>query len=411
VNPIMLGLGFTVLLFTNSIHASERSWVKVAAPTIKQRAAIANVGISIESVLSDYVTGIATEKEKAELQAKGWLLDSMPLEQATIQDFPAADSIYHNYTELTNELKTLASNNADIVALDSIGKSLEGREIWHLRISTDLANSSAKPGAVFMGGHHAREHLSIETPFLLAQKLIQGYRTSDLEVIRLIQGREIHIIPMVNPDGAEHDIASGSYRYWRKNRRPVTAREFGVDLNRNYDLAWGSVGASNDPASDTYRGAKAFSEPETQAIKKFIEDHTNLTVLLSFHTFSELILYPWGHTYDKIGEDRDFQVHKTMAETMAQWNGYTPEQSSDLYPAAGDTTDWAYGVHHIVSFTFELDPTDMFRGGFYPGASVVENVSRKNWLPCLYLIDHADNPYRVLQPVHMQYGLNSALVQ
>jgi carboxypeptidase T len=120
--------------------------------------------------------------------------------------------------------------------------------------------------------------------------------------------------------------------------------------------------------------------------------------LLSFHSFSELILYPWGHSYDPISQLKDRQVHEVMAKKMSTWNGYTPQQASQLYIASGDTTDWSYGEHRIISFTFELDPknTGFGGGGFYPGAKVIPDVIRKNIEPALYLIEHADNPYRVL---------------
>jgi carboxypeptidase T len=142
-----------------------------------------------------------------------------------------------------------------------------------------------------------------------------------------------------------------------------------------------------------------FSEPETKAVKQWIESNKNINVLLTTHTFSELILYPWGHSHDKIQDPRDRNVFETMAKTMAQWNGYTPEQSSDLYIASGDTTDWAYGEHHIFAFTFELDPKNTFGSGgagFYPGAGVIPKVLDKNIEPILYMLEYTDDPYRVL---------------
>jgi carboxypeptidase T len=82
---------------------------------------------------------------------------------------------------------------------------------------------------------------------------------------------------------------------------------------------------------------------------------------------------------------------------MATWNGYTPEQSSALYIASGDTTDWSYGEHKIISFTFELDPKDAWgTSGFYPGAAAIPQVQQKNLEPVLYLIEYSDNPYRVI---------------
>lgn len=199
---------------------------------------------------------------------------------------------------------------------------------------------------------------------------------------------------------------------WRKNRRN-NGSTYGVDLNRNYGFGWGGGGASESPAHETYRGTSAFSEPESQAVKQFMESHENINVALSFHTFSQLILYPWGHKYESIENQKDFLVHKTMAETMARWNGYTPQQSSDLYIASGDTTDWAYGQLGVISFTFELDPKNSgfdAGKGFYPGQSFIEPVFRKNVEPALYLLEYSDNPYRVIEGKFEKYGFNSPIL-
>ncbi len=158
-------------------------------------------------------------------------------------------------------------------------------------------------------------------------------------------------------------------------------------------------------------GPAPFSEPETKSIRDFVEKTTNATVLLSFHTFSELILYPWGGKYDPVADAKDHSVFETMAKQMATWNGYTPQQASDLYIASGDTVDWAYGEHKIFGFTFELDPSSIWDGGFYPGQKVIPGVFAKNWQACLYMIGLADNPYRAIETPAAAYGLSSPLLR
>jgi carboxypeptidase T len=144
-------------------------------------------------------------------------------------------------------------------------------------------------------------------------------------------------------------------------------------------------------------GTTPFSEPETIAIKNYVESLPRAKVLLSYHTYSSLILYPWGGKDDKISNEKDYQTFVKMAQKMAEWTDYTPEQSSELYIASGDTCDWAYGEHGIFAFTFELDPKDEWgNGGFYPGSEIIDSVVEKNKNPFLYLIGLADDPHRAL---------------
>lgn len=374
-------------------------WMKITATDKFQRSVIASTGAAIEIVKDDYVIAYGNDTELAKIKKLGWLQASSNLAQEiSKKDFPSQDSAYHNYAELTTALQNLANKNSDIAKLTSIVKTTDGHDIWALRITSNFDNASQKPAAIFMGGHHAREHLSVEMPLMLAQYLVSQYRAGNEKVVSLINSRDIHIIPVVNPDGMEYDIKDGSYKMWRKNRTRNTNGTYGVDLNRNYGYQWGTGGSSSSPSSDTYKGTQPFSEIETRAIKNYIEANENINVLLTVHSYSKLILYPWGHKYSGIETQADKQVHETMARKMAEWNGYEPQQSSELYIASGDTTDWSYGQHKIISFTFELDPAGggFGGGGFYPGAGVIQPVFDKNIEPFLYLLEYADNPYRVL---------------
>lgn len=376
--------------------SNNRYWIKVRAKDKFERSVVANI-MAIEDSKEDYVVGFGSDADLKQLQKMGRVLAFSNLAdeaQFHAKDFPTKDSAYHNYAEMTAELTKLANENPTLVTMSSIGKSLEGRETWVLRLGADQAHADQKPAAIYMGGHHAREHLSMEVPLMLAQYLVNQYKAGNQRIVNLMNSRDIHIVPMVNPDGAEYDIQDGSYKMWRKNRSRNADGTYGVDLNRNYGYKWGTGGSSTSPNSDVYMGPKPFSEPETVNMKNYIEAHTNITVLLSFHTYSMLVLYPWGHKYDSIENQKDNNVFETMAKKMATWNKYTPEQSSDLYITSGDITDWAYGEHKIFAFTFELDPSGSFGGTFYPGASVIQPVFDKNVEPSLYLLEYADNPYR-----------------
>ena len=97
----------------------------------------------------------------------------------------------------------------------------------------------------------------------------------------LVHTRQIYIVPSLNPDGAEWDIHTGQYLFWRKNRQPPD----GTDQNRNYSYNWGCCGGStSDQYGETYRGPNAFSTPEDVAMRDFIEAHPNIHTGISFHS-------------------------------------------------------------------------------------------------------------------------------
>lgn len=398
----LLLCSFLVFPLKSLNSASDVPYIFIVdASTKEERTVITSLGIAIEETHEKFVVGMGREEQIQELKQKGFKFSvrSFP---AFLLDFPPHDSDYHNLSELEEELILLEKTYPSIAKLFVIGKSVEGRNLYMMRITASEYRTNQKPGIVFLGTHHAREHLSTEVPFFLMKYLMENYG-KDAKLTQLIKEREIWIMPMVNPDGADYDIGGTKYRYWRKNRQHKDANYVhGVDLNRNYGFKWGGDGSSSNMNSEIYRGSEPFSEPETKAIKTFIESHQNITTLLTYHTFSELILYPWGHKYDDIEDSKALKVHQTMAQTMAQMTGYTPEPSSDLYLVSGDTTDWAFGEHGIISFTFELSPASWSEGNFYLPAEKIQEVVKNNLMPAMYLIEYADDPYRVLSELRPQ---------
>lgn len=380
-----------------ALNSDERVWVVVEAPSKSARNALVEAGVSIEEVMGSRVGGVAAPKALAKLKALG-----VPYISAALKDrfgelaFPAEDSPFHDYAETEAALRGLAAAAPELASLFSIGKSHGGKALHALRLNSSAKGydePSKKPGIIFLGTHHAREHLSTEVPLLIAKHLVEN--RAKPEIARLLATRDIYFVPMVNPDGVEYDLRGDTYHMHRKNLRDNKDGSVGVDLNRNYDFRWCQGGASRDTESDTYCGPSAFSEPETQAVRDFVRSRKdNVKILLSYHTFSELILYPWGGADEDIPNAKDLATYKAMAGEMGKMTGYRPQKSSDLYVATGDTTDWSYGELGIFSFTFELTPKSMWSGGFYPGAKAIAPTVAANIRPALYLIDLADDPHR-----------------
>ncbi|MDD2804487.1 MAG: M14 family metallopeptidase [Elusimicrobiales bacterium] len=377
-----------------ALAGDTRYWVTVGADDKYDRTALLNAGLDIIETEKSYVSGLIEAAPLDQLAAKGFIVKSRRTIQdyarQHLKDFPANDAAYHNYTETTDLLRALAAENPAEASLFSLGKTIEGRDIWCLRLNSAEKGEgpSARPAALFMGNHHGREHLSNEVALALARHLLAN--KTDPEIRKFLDTLDIYIAPMTNPDGAEYDIASGKYRWHRKNTRVNADKSIGVDLNRNYDSLWCQAGASQYPAADTYCGPYAFSEPETQAVKRFVEARSNLKTLMSYHSYSSLLLYPWAGKDTPVESDRDRKVFEAMARGMTAFTGYRPQQSSDLYVATGDTTDWAYAARGIFAFTTELEGTT-----FYPGAATIDKASVKNVKAALYLLGVTADPYKL----------------
>ena len=365
------------------VEADERLWVTLQAPSKRDRSRAAALGLDITEVSGALSTGVATPAAVARLRAAGFAIKW----QASLRDankgFPPADKAYHDYAQVQAQLGSIASAHPDFASLVEFGKSVRGRKLTALRFTR---GAGPKPGALFIGNHHAREHLSTEVPLLAAQWLADN--AGKPEVSKLLATRDIYFIPLLNPDGAEHDIETGRYVWHRKNMQANPDGSFGVDLNRNYDSHWGEAGTSRYPSDDTYGGPSAFSEPESRAFKAFLDARSNIKTMVSYHTSGELMLYPWSWSDEPLtGPALD--AFQAMGRKMAGWTSYRSQQSSELYPSSGDTCDWAWAVHGVFCWTFELEGP-----GFYPGAAAIAPAVAKNIPAILYLIGLADDPLR-----------------
>jgi carboxypeptidase T len=340
-----------------------------------------HLGLDVWQVKPDYVVLRASEEQAARLRQMGYTTEEVVETESHLATFATADAIaaYHSAETLESDLHQLAESQPEIAELHEIGRSLENRPILALRIG-ERRGSEHK--LLFMGCHHAREWISVEVAYLLAEHLVIG--ANQAPVRDWLQRGEIWVAPMVNPDG--HEYSRTQNRLWRKNRRQNPDGSIGVDPNRNYGYMWGTLDvntSSHVPRDETYVGPRAFSEPETQAVRNVVARELFRGVI-TYHSFSQLILYPWGYTNepapDAFAGLKMAEVAKRMAQLIQGVHGtvYTPEQSSQLYPTAGDTTDWTYGEYGIPSFTIELRPDSIAHGGFLLPPAQIQPTFEEN---------------------------------
>lgn len=306
-----------------------------------------------------------------------------------------ANGAFHSPFEMETDLRLLEQAHPNLAKLSEIGRSLEGRPLYALKISDNVTVDEHEPAVLLTGCHHAREWISVEVPFLFAKSLLESY-VADAAVKSLVDGSEIWVVPIANPDGLQYTI--DVYRYWRKNRRANADGTYGVDINRNYGYAWGfdDVGSSGQPGSDVFRGTAAFSEPETAAIRGLFLAH-DFRALVSFHSFGQDILFPWGFTTQPAPTDAALAaVGQAMAGLIEAVNGTvyaSGEASRALYLTNGDLVDWTYSVAGAPSYTIELPPVDVDHGGFFNDEAAISAIFEENRPAMLYLVGYAiDHP-------------------
>lgn len=321
----------------------------------------------------------ADDAEQARLARQGWRLRVL---QEDIAAFYAARAAadparaaaagsmggFRTLAEILQEMDRLASTWPGIVSPRfSLGQSIEGRGIWAMRISDNpTVREPGEPVAWFDALHHAREPMSGESLLLFADWLAGNYG-SDPEVTRIVDTRDILVVPCVNPDGYEYNRLTNPNGggMWRKNRRNNGGGSFGVDLNRNYGWEWGPQwnGSSGNPDSSVYRGTAPFSEPETAALR----DALALAppgLSISAHTYSNLWLFPWSYGPFLTPDDAAFRRYGAR---FAENNGWPYGATWQiLYEANGVSMDWHYGQHGTFAFSPEIGSAS---DGFWPSPS------------------------------------------
>ncbi|GAB3466234.1 M14 family metallopeptidase [Actinophytocola sediminis] len=372
---------------TSETASPDRGLYRVTDATdVEARTDVARSGVDVLGVRSGVMEIVASPEQAAALRARGFtpeLTGDLDAELAKrsggpsatdAADFPAGDEGYHTYDELVAEIEAAATEHAAVTSVSSVGASYEGRDLPLVKISDNVATDEAEPEVLFTCNMHAREHLTVEMCLRIINRFTDGYG-SDPTVTGFVDSREIWVIPTLNPDGAEFDISGGEYQGWRKNREPNSDGSVGTDINRNFAYKWGCCGGSSgSPSSETYRGAAAASTPEVTAVQNWVNsrvvgDAQQITAHIDFHTFSELVLWPFGHTYDQVTEgmtQEEYTRFETIGTEMAESNGYTPDQSSGLYITDGDINDWMWGNHKVLSYCFEMYPSGGGLDGFYP---------------------------------------------
>ena len=291
---------------------------------------------------------------------------------------------YYTFAEIEEQLDILYADYPNLITQKvSLGTSLEGRDVWMVKMSDNPNLDEDEAEMLYTGLHHAREPMSYMNLFYFMHWLAENYET-DPEAAALLNSRELYFIPAVNPDGLVYNqqIASNGGGMQRKNMRETCSFGIdGIDLNRNYSFMWAydNIGSSPDGCSETYRGSLPFSEPETQIVKNFVESH-DFKLALNYHSYGNLFIRPFGYDPDLSLPEEDFEIFIEYGEAMTQYNGYLFGTGIETvgYTVNGEACDWMYGEHGIYAYTPEVGNNS---DGFWPATSRIVPLAEENLFP------------------------------
>ncbi|XP_012576257.1 PREDICTED: carboxypeptidase A5 isoform X2 [Condylura cristata] len=209
-------------------------------------------------------------------------------------------SSYHTLEEIYSWIDNFVTEHSDIVSKIRIGHSFENRSILVLKFST---GGFQRPAIWIDTGIHSREWITHATGVWTAKKIVSEYG-KDHTLTKILNSMDIFMEIVSNPDGFA--FTHSMNRLWRKNKSTRSGVFcIGVDLNRNWKSGFGGNGSTNNPCSETYHGPSPQSEPEVAAIVKFITTHGNFKALISIHSYSQMIMYPYGHSLEPVSNQEE----------------------------------------------------------------------------------------------------------
>lgn len=294
-------------------------------------------------------------------QPKG-LIDNLIFTPSAFQVQTGSPNLggYYTFAQMTAAIDALVLAYPSIASKTSIGTSVQGRDLWVIKISDNVGTDETnEPEVYFQGVQHAREAIGGSSMIFLMQYLCEAYMAGDTKIINLVNNREIFILPCMNPDGWEYNRSTNPNGGggWRKNRKVIATgpTEYGVDLNRNWNVDWancaGAVGGSScgsgtpTTSNGTYWGTTPFSEPETQAVRNFIRSH-HIVAANDQHSVGPYYSLPFGRPNLHGGADTltlmDQQWYTHIPALMGKHNGMRAGNSMQAlgYEVAGGIKDW-----------------------------------------------------------------------
>lgn len=258
----------------------------------------------------------------------------------------------------------------DLTARYNAPPTFEGRHLYAVKISDNVAIDEDEPPMLIVGAHHAREIVTPVISLLAMDNLLSGY-AGDPAIRDLVDSHEIWIAPVWNPDGYNHVFTVNNM--WRKNRR-VFAQGVGVDQNRNYPLGWERpCSGTTNPGSETYKGPSAGSEAETQTLMTWSRD-VRFAKVIDYHSSGRETLYAYNCTSHPF---ESYLEEEASGLTLA--SGYVDAR---LPSAEGEHFQWQAGHFGTQAFLIETHTE------FQPSYQSALDEANRVWPGIVWMLEH-----------------------
>ena len=354
----------------------------------------------------------ATRTEAAAIRKLGFQLEAVPPTRAAphdegvgTMDFPSADSGYHNYAEMIAEVNRSSPTTRRSPRKQQHRHRYEGRDMLGVKISDNVGTDENEPEVLFDAHQHAREHLTVEMALYLLHLFADNYAT-DTRISNVVNSREIWIVPKVNPDGAEYDIATGTYRSWRKNRQPNSGSslrrhrpqpQLGLQVGLLRRLA-GTKSLGDLPRavgrSPRRRPGCCATSSTAGASVAFSRSRPRSTSTPT----RELVLWPYGYTTANTATGMTPTTTTPSPRSASRWprRTATPRAVERSVHHRRREHRLAVGDAPIFAYTFEMYPGRARRRRLLPAGEVIAGETSRNKEAVLLLAEYADCPYRVI---------------
>jgi zinc carboxypeptidase len=364
-------------------------------------------GIRLDLVLTpDQAKALATKGVKATLirNRKGQTVRQMAAGQAV-----GGYNVWRPFdgpNGIRAYLYKIAQDNPQLIKLEVIGHSRQGREIIAIKMTQGARGEvdGSRPATLYSALQHAREWIAVEVDRRNMDYFIARWRTNDKQIKDMLKTRELWFIPVMNPDGYQYTFQSADTRLWRKNLRDnngdgqITVGD-GVDPNRNYPAHWNydQEGSSSITSSETYRGPSAGSEPETQAIIGLF-NRVPFRFQVNYHSYGPWLLYPQGWQIGTpTADDPIFYALSGNLDNPAIPD-FNPGLASDvLYVTNGEETDFVNSTYGTIAWVPELEPGCPTCGFVFPDDENLVQQEFQKQLP--FVLDVAKSTTDPAHPV------------